>query len=408
MATIIQRNLSGLPTKPKPSAKSLLRMEKEEDYKTYQASLPPPVTIMKEKPLHQAVNAQMEELTRYFDMKRSMDEAHRSIIRSSQNAKMENLVNQAQQQILKTYNPTAPEVQEAFFLAQTDPNYFHKYTPNIELMRGLASLYVEKGLMVPKELRHLAPRSSLTIKEEGDILDKFKAVMSELETEAANASTNEEYDAIIRKVTDTVNELENTSFLHHTKEQVLLLSVAKAILDTTHKRLEDSDIPPLHGLTEELESIAPSPLRSTTDTSMVPTATKLKRSLQKSGIGYSKYDQVYKLRDLPTDYLESPPNEARYNLIREWLEIPTYAGAGVRSHKGGYAMTNDEILKVLRETRTTRQQRHHYFGENTIPHSNIRSLTFNDLIANSDTDSSSESTPASVKQLPRLNTKNKH
>lgn len=341
---ILSRNLSGVPSS-KPSAKNLAKLSRDEASAEYKASLPPPV-VNTQTVLTDALperNAQMDEISRYFSAKRSLDEAHRAVIRASQNAKMDTLVAKAQAQALTTYSPASSAVQEAFYLAQTDPSYFERSAPSIELMKALASLYVEKGLQVPKQLQMYAPRPKLSLQDEADVIERFKDAIGELETQANETSTVPDFEAIVRETAKLIAELENTGFAYNPKEKTDLLAVANRVLDTAEKsvaaaaqadkerdtnkqyakqvadriaagglkparearlvqKVQEAEkkadeakqraniASPLKGLAEELGAVKPAVLRplkpeAVEDNSMVPTAIQLAASLAQSGVG---------------------------------------------------------------------------------------------------------------------------
>lgn len=237
---ILARNLSGVPS-TKPSARAVAKLTRQDAYDQYKASLPPPVVNTSIPQTYEAParNAQMDEMTEYFASKRSLDEAHRSIANASQNAKMEALVGKAQKQILTTYTPQSTEVQEAFYLAQTDPDYFNKNQPNKELMKALASLYVEKGLMVPKALESVAPRPKLSLTDESKVLDMFREAISELEGQAVSAASVSEYSTVVEGVKKLMEDLSNTTFTYNPDEKVKLLAAAQATLDKANKHIDD-------------------------------------------------------------------------------------------------------------------------------------------------------------------------
>lgn len=228
---ILSRNAEGHIVR-KPTARQLARMSveaKREEHRPY--SLPPPSRFsVDESP---ATNEEADEITRYFDAQQRIKQAAHRLNQVSQQAPLDSALSIVRKQTLRTYLPTAAEVQEAFYQSQINPNYFEENAPNTELMRGLAALYAEKQLPTPKplkqyEVKRLASKTTTQTEE-----SNFIRIVAEKVRDIARRKTYTSRSAVVYAVDlldELLQQLQETEFAFYPdKKEELSRSIEEAI-----------------------------------------------------------------------------------------------------------------------------------------------------------------------------------
>lgn len=207
---------------------AMMSVEAKRDERRPYALPPPSRFSVDETP---ATNEEADEITRYFDAQERVKQASHRLNRVSKSAPLDTALDVVRKTTLRTFFPTSTEVQEAFYQSQINPNYFEEYVPNKELMRGLATLYAEKGLQIPKQLKEYQVKrlatKILSQSEENEFINTVKEKVKNI-AGRQKYSTPDALNYGVGLLEELLKQLEETEFVFFPQKKEAL---ARAIED---------------------------------------------------------------------------------------------------------------------------------------------------------------------------------